>query len=82
MFLDKHILSIFEAGFMKNLSIFEPQIEKHYACKKKHVPLLKTFHPKSFEIEILSTLLVENNLDKIIFPSKYDEIGPENIFKR
>ena len=22
---------------MKNLSIFEPQIEKHYAYKKKHV---------------------------------------------
>ena len=34
MFLDKHILSIFEAGFIKNLSIFEPQIEKHYAYKK------------------------------------------------
>ena len=25
----------FEAGLMKNLSIFEPQIEKHYAYKKK-----------------------------------------------
>ena len=24
----------FEAGFEKNLSIVEPQIEKHYACKK------------------------------------------------
>ena len=34
MFLDKHILS---AGFVKNLSIFEPQIEKHYAYKKSIV---------------------------------------------
>ena len=31
MFLDKHILIYFEFGFMKNLSIFEPQIEKDYA---------------------------------------------------
>ena len=31
MFLDENILSIFEAGFTNNLSIFEPQIEKRYA---------------------------------------------------
>ena len=34
MFLDKHILSIFEARCVKNLSIFDPQIKKHYALKK------------------------------------------------
>ena len=34
MVLDKHV---FEARFVKNLSIFEPQIEKHYAYVKKHV---------------------------------------------
>ena len=32
-----------EAGFLKNLSIFEPQIEKHYAYKKKHVGYLIFF---------------------------------------
>ena len=35
MFLDENILSIFEAGFTKNLSIFEPQIEKRYAYEKQ-----------------------------------------------
>ena len=35
MFLDKHILSIFKAEFVKNLSIFEPQIEKYYAYINK-----------------------------------------------
>ena len=37
MILCKHILSIFEAEFVKNLSIFEPQIEKHYVYTKTHV---------------------------------------------
>ena len=32
----------FEDEFMKNLSIFEPQIQKHYANIKKHVLELKT----------------------------------------
>ena len=39
MFLDKHILSIFEAGFMKKLSIFELEIEKHYAIKNMNFML-------------------------------------------
>ena len=34
MFYVKHILSIFEARFVKNSSILEPQIKKHHAYKK------------------------------------------------
>ena len=37
MFLDKHILSIFLGWICEKLSIFESQIEKHFAYKKKHV---------------------------------------------
>ena len=49
---------------MKNLSIFEPQIEKHYAYKKKHVGTVKldsvtkktqTVHPL-FPLEIFAAL--------------------------
>ena len=43
MFLDKHILAYFEAGFVKNLGLFDPQIEKHYACKKYVVFILLKF---------------------------------------
>ena len=37
---------------MKNLSIFEPQIEKHYAYKKKHV--INTGYGKMKKVTIMS----------------------------
>ena len=48
----------FEAGFVKNLSIFEPQIEKHYASKKKHVAD-KAFKTYDFTIHHLVNLLTK-----------------------
>ena len=51
---------------MKNLSIFEPQIEKHHAYKKKHlIKGLKkigdflVFWQKEFAVKLLS--IVENS---------------------
>ena len=52
MLLDKHIFfkGYFEAGFVKNLSIFEPKIEKQYAYKKMYM-IIMAVYTEFYEIE-------------------------------
>ena len=49
---------------MKNLSIFEPQIEKHYAYKKKCKPF---FYNSSISQEESAELYVDESVEEMFY---------------
>ena len=54
----------FEARFVKNFSIFEPQIEKHYAYKKKCKPF---FYNSSISQEESAELYVDESVEEMFY---------------